>query len=450
MTFSKSPETVVKPWSASTNRWATALFSLAFLLLGCNNNSSSSRVAKPTVAVEPSNVTIEVKPSAGPTTVQAVKTRLHTGDPLTDEQCQTFAKELVELIYAGKASQAQDLVDSNAILDVAFAGLEQSERDRALQRVFRDAYLNGIKQANGFETLSKLVQNGASVKFLNIRREKSDIVIILRVLIEPNGFDYHRFTLARRPEGVRIVDGFVMRQGEPTSAHIRRIFLQGMAADNQRIAENLAPDKSPSLQTMQQIKLMTGDMATGRYQEYLDKYDKLPEEFKSDMTLLAMRVDSAKRISNDLFLQVVSDVRRRKPDNPAIDIMCLDALVAQKDFDEAHACLDRIDRSIGSDPFLLVLHADYFFQAGDRKSAKATAVKALAADSSLIGAHWLLVHISLQEKDFATTCRVLERLETDHKIALASFLTQDIYAEFIKSQEYKAWSKANRVATPIP
>lgn len=441
MNLIKSSEEVIESRLSPSFCLAVASFFAALVLLGCNGKSTSGATATPSVAVEPLQHTAEVQSSPKPTSAHAVRAELHTGQPLTDKECQEFAQVLLGLVHAGKSRQAQELVDSNAILDVAFAGLDQTERDRTLLQVFRDAYLNGIKETNGFETLCKLIQTGASVKFLSVQRDESDVAIVLRVLIEPGGFDYHKLFLARRPSGVRIVDLFIMRQGEPISANIRHTFQKGMAADNQRIEQKLAPENCPLLQALEQFKLMPADMATGRYQAYLDKYDSLPEEYKSDRTLLALRLDCAKRISNEIYLQVVADVRKREPGDPADDIMCLDGYVMNEDFAGAHACLDRIDKSVGPDPFLSVLHADYYRQEGKLDVAKTTAEKALAKDPSLIGALWLLVHVSLAEKDFAATCRFLERLESEHGVVLKPILTLDAYVGFAKSPEFMAWSK---------
>lgn len=452
MELLESPANIATLGLSSSIRWLVASFSMAMALVGCSsnpNNTNNTNNPKSSVSVDASRETSDVNSTSKPATVRLVKAGLQTGEPLTDKECQAFAQELVARIYAGEAGQAQELVDSDATLDVAFAGLDRSSQDHALLQLFRDTYLRGIKETNGFVPLCNRVQNGLSVKFLGVKRDNDEVAIVLRMLIEPNGFDYFRFVLARRPVGVRIVDAFVLRQGEFTTEFIRRTFQQALAAEKQRVAEKLTPEESQSLLALQQIKLMSDDMVAGRYQEYLDKYNDLPEEFKSDMTLLAFRVECAKRIGNETYFQVVSDVRNRRPNDPAIDVMCLDAYLLQKKFDEAHACLDRINQSIGPDPFLDVLDADYYLQEGKLEAAKSKAKAVLTADSSLIGAHWLLVHISLQEKDFASTCRFLERLEKEHNVELASTLTLDTYTDFVKSQEYQAWSSAKSDAPPL-
>lgn len=449
MNLTKSSEEVTKPRLSPSFCLAVASFSAALVLLGCNGKSNSGATAASSAVVAPLQPTAEDQSSPKPPTIQAVKAGLHTGEPLTDKECQEFAQKLVAHIYAGEAGQAQELVDSNATLDLAFAGLDRSAQDHAFLQLYRDTYLKGIKETNGFVTLCNRVQNGLSVKFLGVKRDSDEVAIVLRMLIEPNGFDYFRFVLARRPVSIRIVDAFILRQGESNSSLIRRTFQQALAAEKQRVAEKLTPEESQSLLALQQIKLMAEDMPAGRYREYLDKYDNLPEEFKSDMTLLAFRVECAKRIGNETYFQVVSDVRDRKPNEPAIDVMCLDAYLLQKKFDEAHACLDRINQSIGPDPFLDVLNADYYFQEGKLEAAKAKATEVLTADSSLIGAHWLLVHISLREKDFASTCGFLDRLEKEHKVEVASTLKLDVYADFVKSPEYQAWSVSKAAAPPL-
>jgi len=57
----------------------------------------------------------------------------------------------------------------------------------------------------------------------------------------------------------------------------------------------------------------------------------------------------------------------------------------------------------------------------------------------LKGAYWRLVDVSLHQKDFAETARLLNLLADRFQMQIKDLTTVPSYAEFVRSPEYKDW-----------
>jgi hypothetical protein len=78
---------------------------------------------------------------------------------------------------------------------------------------------------------------------------------------------------------------------------------------------------------------------------------------------------------------------------------------------------------------------------GDRKTALGHFKAALAAEPTLALVHWVLIGLSLQDKQYKDTVRYLDGIERDTRVELGDLEAVEEYAGFVKSREYKAWKK---------
>jgi hypothetical protein len=66
---------------------------------------------------------------------------------------------------------------------------------------------------------------------------------------------------------------------------------------------------------------------------------------------------------------------------------------------------------------------------------------AIAGEPTLALAHWVLIGLSLQDKQFKDTARYLDGIERDAHLELGDLEPLKEYAGFVKSPEYKTWKK---------
>ena len=73
---------------------------------------------------------------------------------------------------------------------------------------------------------------------------------------------------------------------------------------------------------------------------------------------------------------------------------------------------------------------------GDHAASILCLNRAIAAEPTLEDPYWTLVQISLDEKKFDETARLLTRIEKTFGLTLGDLTDVDVYAEFVKSAEY--------------
>ena len=89
----------------------------------------------------------------------------------------------------------------------------------------------------------------------------------------------------------------------------------------------------------------------------------------------------------------------------------------------------------------IFLRAGSFLAEGDKKTAKEYFRKAVAAEDSLMVADFNLVAISLAEKDFDETSRLLTVIREKFPKRMPNVTRIPLYAQYVKSPQYQAWLK---------
>ena len=124
----------------------------------------------------------------------------------------------------------------------------------------------------------------------------------------------------------------------------------------------------------------------------------------------------------------------------------IDGYLIAKEYDNSLACIDRIDKSTGGDPALNVMRASVRIEQKKYDAARELCEKALAAEPDLFSAHWTVVVIALAEKKFEETAERLTEIENLFEVEFTELEKEPIYAEFVKSPEYKRWQEQRKAA----
>lgn len=99
---------------------------------------------------------------------------------------------------------------------------------------------------------------------------------------------------------------------------------------------------------------------------------------------------------------------------------------------------------MGRDPYLKVLRADVYRKKGDRANAKASANKAIAAEPDLRPAYDRLLSISLDEKKFTETSRLLMIVQKTFPKYAPKVADDPAYAGYVKSPKYRTWLRSQK------
>jgi hypothetical protein len=359
--------------------------------------------------------------------------------PLGEAECIAFAKAMEKEVAALDGAATLRRFDWAALLDRVTAGYDPNTD---FVRKFRSGFLASRGEA-GMEVpvIIDNVRNGGSYTLLRIHERDGAKRALFRLLMPGRGVGYHDCVLARGKDGQpTIVDIDVLAAGETLSAQFRTLFLAAAAEESKGFMEKLLTSESDLAKHYGDIKTMQRLTREGRPDEALRVYRSLPASLRQSKMVLLHRLRAAQALGpGDEYATALADLRARYPNDPCTDLLSVDDCLLRKRYDEALAGVDRLDKAVGGDPYNDVLRGNIHYMKGDRDAAIRCLNRAIAAEPTLEDPYWSLVQLSLDEKKFDETARLLSRIEKTLGLKLGDLTDIDAYAEFVKSAEYRKW-----------
>ena len=359
----------------------------------------------------------------------------------TERDFLALARKIEGSMRRGDASVLDSAIDLDAMLDKAMSGYSV---DQKLKDGFRKGAKEGMhKNSFGRQILASMQKSG-SYKFLRLYRAQDGHRLLFRLLGSDGGLNYHSMLLGTaRPDGIRISDLYVYLTGELFSDTLRRGFLP-LAYDSQRgFFEKILGWESDFVKNLPKVRKMQSLGKEGKPKEALQIYFELPQTLQQDKTFLLLRTIYASQAGNNKeYEDAMKEYQKNFPNDPSVDLVVLDAYVLSKKYGAAIQSINRINKSIGGDPYLGALRANVHVMDGKLGPAKESAQKAIADEPGLVEGYWSLVSVSLTEKNYQETARLLRHIEKKLGIELNDLKNASEYAGFVQSPEYREWTKS--------
>ncbi len=401
-----------------------AFATIAMLSLGCGSKPSAQPAAANTAVAAPAAID---HPDA--TNADAPK-------EIPDEECIAFAKKLEDAVIADDGHSAGDLFTWGEMVDRALQGLSSPEHPNQIVENMRAGGAQRNMQLPN--TLGAQIKEGGSYKFLRIRSGSDGKRVVFRLLGANGGLNYHEMTLGRRENKVVATDMYIFFSGETMPQSVRQMALVDSVVSDIKM-------RSPEVQ--QELKkydiysfLMAGAYQEGRFEDCIAMYGKMRPSLQKEKSLLLQRLLAARNVGEQAEAAAIEAFRAVYPDEVCVDLIALDSLFRRKAYREAREAIDRIDKAVGGDPYLHVLRANTYLMEDKFEDADNEAKAAIAEDSTRTDAWWVRVSVALKMQKFARAVDLLNALKEDHGQEPAD-LTDPLFAEFMKSPEYKTWLK---------
>jgi tetratricopeptide (TPR) repeat protein len=409
----------MKPIGNTLRLAACLLLSLAFLQVGCAERGGTGVSSAPPA------------PKLGP-------------DP-TKAQAEKFAADFRQAVEKGDVAAVNSLIDWDTLLATTIAGIEVSKE-------FREGFLRGIKSELGSDHsfAGQLIGNigkGGNIRLLRIHKVDGRSRALFRMLAE-DGMNYIDFVLVGTDgPAARAVDFYSIQAGDLMSGIFRGFYLQAVGTQPKNFLERLTSHQQESALAGVEIGKLAEDLRDKRYEEGLERYEKLPESVKKLKATQLMRVAIARQLNEKSFIEAIEDYQDAFPDDASVDLLSMDYYVVTKRYDDALASIDRLDKVV-QDPQLDVGRANVYVEKGDLADARKSIDRAIQREPDLLMAYWTRVAITMAQKDFAATAADLTLLHDRFGIQFADLTKAEPYAEFAKSPEYEKWMKSLTPAKP--
>jgi len=371
---------------------------------------------------------------------------------LSDAECRELAEKFAKAVQDKDLKSLRALVDWDVILENATADVEatKKEKDHFLADMKGQGEKAGIIATEILDALS----GGAEFKYLHAHVVGNKQRLLFRISspeaagIKPEStdlrIDYHDVVLSRGRDGqVRASDIYVLTKGEMLSLAARRAFVISRLRILQPPGETLQPLERAYLLHFREVEQMTELARQGKHEQVLAVYDRLPSELQKEKPVLLVRLRSAQALGGAAYSEAVENFRAFVPNDPCIDLYAIPVFRDKKDFPRALEAIDRLEETVGDPAYANFLRADVYLAKNDLPAAQRAAEAAVSADAALARAHWLLLDISLREKNHAETLKRLLEIERRFAPKLADLATIPECADFVKSPQYQEWLKSH-------
>lgn len=370
-----------------------------------------------------------------------------TADPTKpagpDLKAQTELAERIErVVRESDAPALKDVFDNLAFADRALKSLSAPESFRKRFKDNADEFGTQIFA----ELMKKAAAPGGSMKLLRVRVVDGEPRALFRLILE-DGLNYVDFVLTApaKDKPVRVVDVYVALSGELLSQSVAPFIAKGLDVLKQPDGDGAAV--RAAVEKFEAVGRFMSLVRSGKPKDALAAYEKLPAEHKKEkVVMLAHVMTTGSLLEEDpgAYERSMDAFIKKFPTDPAVDLVAIDGYLMKKKYPEFHKTIDRLDKSLGGDPYLHVVRGNGFKLEGKLKEAKAAIGRAIAADPDMRAAYLALGEIALSEKDFKELARLLTVLEARCDVDFSNLATADAFAEFRKSPEYKIWWDARK------
>lgn len=355
-------------------------------------------------------------------------------DASVPEAARTFAGQLETSLNVCDTTLFDSSIAWQALVDRGTADLEVPA---AVRTEFAGGLARGFTLGN---EICKTIDGSGSYTLLSVRVVDGEPRVLFRAVGE-SGLNYHDLLLDVSDDGsVRIADLFIYSLGEWVSQTARRGFLPLVAQLERGSLKRIKKGENLYLDNVPKILEIQNHYQQEEYAEALAVFRSLPDELKSNRNILMLRFAVAVQIGGEEYAGAMLALKTAFPDDPSLDLVLLDHYFNAREFDEALRIVDRIDRGVGGDPYLDFMRANVLYAAGRRSEARAAARRAVEREPGLEDPYWTLVTISLEEKDFGETAKLLDEIETSLGLVIGDLTQIPGYSEFLQSDAYKAWA----------
>ncbi len=356
------------------------------------------------------------------------------GEEPAEEACQALAHRIEAGLNAGDGKPLDQALDWDALLDKA---LEGCPGDPAKKRGFREGVTKGGKASLSRSILEAIRESG-SYKLLRIRKGDAGTSAVFRMLMSDGAVNYHEMLL---PGDCRISDVHVATTGEWMSQTLRRPYLLMLAEEQKGLIEKLLLGEGDFLRSAPRIREAQRLFLSGDAAGSLRILRALPEALRKERFILNQEVAVAARLGSQEMEETLAVFEKAHPGDPALEFLLLDRYVDRKEHDRALVCVDRLDKAVGGDPHLDFLRANICYAAGRFEEAKAHARRAIEGEPTLGGPYWTLVTVSLDQKDYPETARLLTLVQEKLGVGLQDLHGVEAYAGFVESEAYREWKR---------
>lgn len=323
--------------------------------------------------------------------------------------------------------------------------LETTHSD--VYQTFENDFFTGFNQELSVNPIgTQLVKNyefnGSKLAYLRFLPDKEMPCGVLRVA-ENQMVDYLELYFALDEQGnLRIVDSLSHASGLMLSKIMGNVFISAFQS-TQGLVNQLLDKEKVFLEGLETLNEITRAAQKGDVAGASILIDKVKPPVKDLEVFMVQALATKARISDQSFLDLVDYYQNLFPNHPALRTYGIIAETLRGNYKEALVAMDKMEQSVGGDPFMNILRAAVWMESKDYDLAEKAYNSALVVPHAEESVYWGLVSLGLLRENYDETVTYLKKLEMllDVDFALDKLVASDPYKDFGKSKEFAKWKE---------
>lgn len=256
---------------------------------------------------------------------------------MTEKEVSDFTTKIEKIIKEKNEAKFDALIGTKT-----FSNKFKSDNDGKL---FLEEAIKSAKLSQ--QIIAVGVNNYSFVKSFN---ENNKTFLIYRLITEDQGLNYHELELCKENGVVKIADIFIYLTGENLSESLITIYKSLMVQRNKLSnAEEAKLFKTMST-LMPEIKKLT---QSGQHEKAYQKILSAPAFMKSLKMFQLNKILVAQNLSDEkLYSDAIDEFKNNYPNAKNLNLLLIDGYLLKKQYDNAGTSIDKLDISLGGDPYL--------------------------------------------------------------------------------------------------
>ena len=314
---------------------------------------------------------------------------------------------------------------------------------------YENGFKEGVKTSidAGKEIINSLGEKG-HFKLLKVSGFPTKTTALFRLVAE-DGINYHEIDLASDNEkDIFIKDFCIYRGGMPFSATLEKLYLSSLLDVKNEVSfaenterEQLFLENLPKISEINELAQISG------HKDAVEAIAALPTELQNDRMIQIMNLNLSYNVGEKTFAKAENQFRKTFDNDKILDFMMLDFAFLAKNKNNILAKVDKLNRSLGDDPYLYVVKAEIYKTLEKKDLVENLLEKAIDEEPNTEMMYWKYAQFLLDEKRHAEAIDLFGFMQKKFDTDPSTMLADAKYNDFWSSEEYRNWE--NSTEAPI-
>lgn len=350
-----------------------------------------------------------------------------------DNYVYAFADTILQCINSNQPAFLNEYFEKEEFIQKILVKKE----DATIQK-FNERYQRDLEAELNFGEMMANMAKGKYYDFVNqYTSVDGEVHLIYRLMNKDGAFNYHDFELQWRDSTLKITDLYAYMSGENLSETFHLIYRNLLREDLE--SNGFFGSDRKSIGGFKTIKKL---LAENKGKEAMEIFLAFPEKYRVQKIYRIWKIKIARKIGTEEYRAAIAAFIEQFPNDPSFYMMAYEKAIFDEDYESALRYINKIDISVGLDPFLDFYRGNVYFLQKDYLATQKKYEK-IDVNYKFGILDDQLFELYLATKNYPKLVEILRRYVNNYnydKPQIMEWLKAD-HAQFFAVPEIKEWEK---------